>query len=123
MPNPRFITSNGEPTVELLMRLSKVKDTYLGNLDIFCKKYFLDKNNFEEIQNIFLIGSHANNSGWKNDTSDVDFKIVNPFVIPEFLWKYKKETLDPKLCTGKKEDGMIFFLLEKNIKSYFLDGN
>ena len=114
MPNPRYLTEQGEPTVELLQKLSLVKKIYFEGVSKFSYKYSLDKTDFGDIQNIFLIGSHANKTGWNNETSDLDLKIVNPSVLPEFLWKYKKEVLNPFLCFGREKKRWIdvFFARE-----------
>jgi hypothetical protein len=113
MPNPRYLTNEGEPTVELLQKLSLAKGIYLNNLPEFCDRHFFDVSDFLDIQNVFLIGSHAEKRGWNNDTSDLDFKIVNPTVIPEHAWKYKRDVLDPMLKIGEKRRWVdLFFARE-----------
>jgi predicted nucleotidyltransferase len=114
MPNPRYLTSDGEPTVELLKKLSLAKDVYFRNLESFCNKHGVEINDLRDIHNVFLIGSHAQDTGWNDNFSDLDLKIVNPLAIPEYLWKYKKEILDPSLCVGKKKRWIdLFFAREE----------
>lgn len=113
MPNPKYLTTEGKPTVELLKKLSLVKDVYLGNLGKFCHKYFLNEEDFKDIRNVFLIGSHAEENSWDDEQSDLDLKIVNPSAIPEYLWKYKKEVLNSKLCVGEKKSWIDLFFASK----------
>jgi predicted nucleotidyltransferase len=113
MPNPRYLSYEGEPSVELLKKLSRTKKVYFGDLEKFCHRYALDPHDFKNIQNVFLIGSHATDKEWDDRSSDLDFKIVNPSIIPEYLWKYKREILDPKLCIGEKRRWIdVFFARE-----------
>jgi hypothetical protein len=105
--NQKYIHS-GRPTKHLLNKLGIFKKIYFRNLPTFCKKYSLTEGDFA-IDKLFLIGSNAKDSGWTNN-SDTDLKIVNDLVIPEYLWKYKDEVLDPLLCKGKKSEWIdIFF--------------
>lgn len=108
MPNPRYFTSKGV-TKELLDKLEIAKKVYLGNLNFFCNRYCLDLDNFKKVENIFLIGSHAEEKKWSNETSDLDLKIVNSSVIPDYLLKYKREILDPKLHIGEKPNWIDLF--------------
>jgi predicted nucleotidyltransferase len=113
MPNPRYLTEEGEPSVELLKKLSHAKRIYFRNLEQFCDKYVLETGDFRDIRNVFLIGSHATDKEWDDSTSDLDFKLVNPSATPEYLWKYKKEILDPQLCIGEKKRWIdLFFARE-----------
>jgi len=114
MANPRYLSNEGEPTVELLMKLYKAKKVYFENLDNFCDKEFVDKNSLKEFEKIYLIGSHAENEKWCNDTSDIDFKIVNPTAIPENLFRYKRKVLDKILCSSERKRDWIdlFFVKE-----------
>jgi len=103
MPNPRYISNNGEPTVELLQRLTQAKQVYFSNLSWFCEKQAFHPNELEKISEVYLIGSHAQENGWHNDTSDIDFKLINKEALPEQLHVYKREVLDPVLHIGEKK--------------------
>jgi predicted nucleotidyltransferase len=114
MSNPRYLTQKGEPTVELLQKLSRAKKTYFENINSFCGKYSLDSDEFKNITGVFVIGSHARDNGWDDDTSDLDLKLINNLALPEYLWKYKKEVLDPALCVGEKRRWIdLFFAREE----------
>lgn len=102
MPNPRYLTREGEPSVELLKKLSLAKSVFYDNLPRFCENNFLELTELNTIEGAFLIGSHATESDWDNDSSDLDIKLINPKAIPENLWRYKKEILDPLLCNQEK---------------------
>ncbi len=113
MPNPRYLTSQGEPTVELLKKMSFAKKVYYENLDKFCEKWAIEKKDLENITNVYVIGSHATEKDWNDDTSDLDLKLVNPNAIPENLWRYKREILDPHLHLGEKKRWVdLFFARE-----------
>lgn len=113
MPNPRYLTEEGEPQVELLKKLSLAKQTYFNNLEQFCKKYSFDLNELSSIGRVFLIGSHATENDWDDDSSDLDLKLVNSKAIPENLWRYKREVLDTKLHVGEKKRWIdLFFARE-----------
>jgi len=113
MPNPRYIIGSGEPTVELLDKLSTAKEIFTFNLEWFCRKYGLDPLELSDIRGAFLIGSHAKESGWRNETSDLDIKLVNPSAIPQDLFRYKREVLDPLLHKGEKKRWIdLFFARE-----------
>ena len=101
MPNPRYLTEKGVAQVELLKKLSWAKEIYFSNLYAFCKKHFFDSRDLGAISKVFLIGSHAEERKWNNDTSDLDLKLVNSRAIPENLWRFKREVLDPILCNPK----------------------
>ncbi len=98
MPNPRFIGDNGEPTVELLLKLEKAKRVYFQNLESFCNNNSFSVNEMKDIRGVYLIGSHAKACDWDNENSDVNFKLVLPFALPMNLFEYKRKVLDPILC-------------------------
>ncbi len=115
MPNPRYISRDGEPTVELLGKLHRAKNVYFSNLDEFCKSNFYDLGQMSKITGVFLIGSHAEERKWNNDTSDVDIKLVAPDALPMWLHHYKREVLDPNLCPldlEKHRHTDLFFVRE-----------
>lgn len=105
MPNPRYLTENGEPQVELLKKLSIAKKTYYDNLKPFCEANGMMWNydDMASIDSVFLIGSHAEEEKWNNATSDLDLKLINSRALPSNLWAYKKKVLDPILCDQTKE--------------------
>ncbi|MBT4135625.1 hypothetical protein HOD75_02900 [archaeon] len=103
MPNPRYLTNDGEPTVELLRKLTHAKKIFTRELDGFCDSWGYDPNEIGWVENIYLIGSHAEVSGWTNDTSDLDLKIINSKAFPQALWDYKRRVLDPCLCEGDEK--------------------
>lgn len=103
MANPRYLTSEGIPQVELLKKLSIAKAVYYGQLRKFCKKHSISAKELSAIEKVFLIGSHAEESGWDNNTSDLDLKLINSTAIPENLWRYKREVLDSMLCDQGKD--------------------
>lgn len=109
MPNPRYLTEKGEPTVELLQKMSIAKHVYFENLKNFCEKYSFDFDSISDIENVYLIGSHATENEWNNESSDLDLKLVNPSAIPENLWRYKREVLDPLLHVGEKRRWIDLF--------------
>jgi len=121
MPNPRYLVypdyekEIGEPTVELLGKMEKAKHTYHKNLPEFCKRWGFDINDMCHIEGIYLIGSHATEDEWNNDTSDLDLKLINPAAPPMWLHLYKREILDPKLNAGKEKFRWIdlFFAREE----------
>lgn len=113
MPNPRYLTEKGEPTVELLQKMSLAKKVYYENIDSFCQKWSINQNDLTDIKEVYLIGSHATEAEWQDEKSDLDLKLVNPSAIPENLWRYKKEVLDPKLHLGEKKRWVdLFFARE-----------
>ncbi len=115
MPNPRFMSREGEPTVELLIKLHQAKKVYFDNLDGFCAREFTDNEAMRDILEVYLIGSHAEEERWNNDTSDVDLKIVNPTAIPEHLFRYKRKVLDRILCASeRKRDWVDLFFVPQN---------
>ena len=103
MANPRYLTSDGTAQVELLKKLSMAKAVYYGQLRKFCKKHCISAKELSAVERVFLIGSHAEEKGWSNDTSDLDLKLINSTAIPENLWRYKREVLDPTLCDRDKD--------------------
>lgn len=114
MPNPRYMSREGIPTVELLDKLNWAKEVYMTNLEWFCRKHSFDISELNTLKSIFLIGSHAKERGWHNETSDLDFKIVNPLALPQDLHTYKREVLDPLLHIGAKKRWVdLFFVSEE----------
>lgn len=109
MPNPRLISEAGEPTVELLGKLQRGRGVYLSNIPWFCEKYGLNPEEFKDVQGVYLIGSHAQERGWHDDTSDIDFKILNPSATPSDLHRYKREVLDRLLHEGEKRRWVDLF--------------
>ncbi|MEM4719379.1 MAG: hypothetical protein QXG18_00740 [Candidatus Pacearchaeota archaeon] len=103
MPNPRFLDKEGNPTVELLLKIERAKKVYLGNLEKFCKENFISSQDFKQIEKVYLIGSHATENDWDNERSDVDFKLVVPKVLPMNLLDYKRKILDPSLKQETEE--------------------
>lgn len=109
MPNPRYLVypdyerETGEPTVELLGKMAKAKEVYFKNLGAFCRKYSFDINDMSHIEKVFLIGSHATEDDWSNETSDLDLKLVNPAALPMWLHSYKRHVLDPALNAEKEK--------------------
>lgn len=103
MANPRFIDRQEIPSVELLGKLARAKEIYLGNLEVFCEKHGILSKELTLVDSVYLIGSHATIDDWHNETSDVDFKLVVPSALPMDLHKYKREVLDPILCPKDQE--------------------
>jgi predicted nucleotidyltransferase len=103
MANPRYISKQGEPTVELLQRLVRAKETYFSNLEKFCELHHIHPDEMKKVDEVYLIGSHATESDWHNETSDIDFKLVIPDALPMDLFRYKREVLDPLLCPKDQE--------------------
>jgi len=113
MPNPRYMSHEGIPTVELLDKLNWAKEVYMTNLDRFCRKHGFDPLELSDCRKVFLIGSHAKENGWHNETSDLDFKIINPHALPQDMHTYKREVLDPLLHKGAKKRWVdLFFVSE-----------
>jgi hypothetical protein len=137
MPNPRYLVypdytgEIGEPTVELLRKMEKAKSIYFTNLPAFCEKWSFDLNDLGHIEGIYLIGSHATDNEWNNDTSDLDLKLINSVAPPMWLHLYKRDVLDPELNAGKEKFRWIdlFFAREEyqvlkprwNLKDYWFD--
>jgi predicted nucleotidyltransferase len=105
MTNPKYFSNENEPTFELLEKLSKAKKTYIENLDNFCEKEFVEKDDLKVLEKVYLIGSQASDD-W-NENSDVDIKIVNFVAIPENLFRYKRKVLDPLLCSAERKSDWI----------------
>lgn len=103
MPNPRFIGPYNEPTQEMFGIVTKAKGAYMNNLSKFCDKWGYIQKELEGISRVYLIGSHAQESGWMDDKSDVDIKLVLPFALPEASHRYKREVLNPILCPNDVE--------------------
>ncbi len=113
MPNPRYLTKDGEPTVELLDKLGTAKKIYYGGIKEFCEKYYLDENDFKNVKKIFLIGSHAKDTAWCDETSDLDFKLIVDSVSPTNLLIYRREVLDKKLKQGNKKRWIDLFFAKR----------
>lgn len=116
MANPRYIGKDEEPTVELLQRLSTAKNTYFGNLEKFCSEKHISSQEMKSVEGVYLIGSHATDTDWHNDTSDIDFKLVIPEALPMDLFEYKRKVLDPTLCPKNLEKFRwvdLFFVREE----------
>ncbi|MEM4181828.1 MAG: hypothetical protein QXX68_01595 [Candidatus Pacearchaeota archaeon] len=103
MPNQRFLDKEGNPTVELLLKLERAKKVYLGNLENFCQENFIFPDDFRLVEKVYLIGSHATENNWDNERSDVDFKLVVPNALPMDLLEYKRKVLDPILKQKTEE--------------------
>ena len=116
MPNPRYLSFDGEPTVELLMKLHKAKETYFGNLDEFCKNNVVfDKKALDNFDEVYLVGSHASIDDWQNDSSDLDFVFVNSNAVPQDLFEYKRKVLDKILCSSsRKRDWIDLYFVREN---------
>lgn len=115
MPNPRYLSNEGEPTVELLMKLYKAKKTYFENLDAFCEMEFVDKSSLMNFENAYLVGSHASENNWMDDKSDIDFVFVNSMAIPENLFRYKRKVLNKILCSSeRKRDWIDLYFVRKD---------
>jgi hypothetical protein len=114
MPNPRYVRVRkegkifvAEPTVEFLSRLATAKEVYHTNLNWFCDKHGFCKQDFLDIQGVYLIGSHATDNDWQDETSDLDLKLVNPTALPADLHLYKREVLNPLLCRSPEKKRWI----------------
>lgn len=114
MPNPRYLSRTGEPTVELLDKLTLAKRVIVSNLPWFCDKWGYDPSELAVVKSIYLIGSHAEEKKWKNPTSDLDLKVVNPEALPENLHNFRREVLRPLLMQGEKHRWIdLFFVREE----------
>jgi predicted nucleotidyltransferase len=115
MPNPRYLSREGEPTVDLLMRLYKAKKTYFENLDDFCEREFINKDEMSLVSKVYLAGSHASKNNWMDETSDIDFVLVNPLAVPENLARYKRKVLNPILCSSeRKRDWVDLYFVRRD---------
>lgn len=113
MPNPRYISVEGIPSVELLRKLDRARAIFFNNLEWFCEKYSFLERELRDVQGIYLIGSHAQQDGWKDETSDLDLKLLMPEATPQNLHQYKREVLDPLLCRGKKKRWIDLFFAQR----------
>ncbi len=115
MPNPRYLSHIGEPTPELLDKISLGKNVIYSNLNWFCEKWSCDPAVLGQVDRVYLIGSHAKPRGWKNDTSDLDIKIVNgnTEMMPHYLHLFRKEVLRPLLCRGEKHRWIDFYFVKE----------
>lgn len=115
MPNPRFIGKENEPTVELLLKLARAKEVYLGNLERFCLEEGINPEELKKVDRVYLIGSHATEDNWNDKESDVDFKLIVPNALPMYLLEYKRKILDPILCPKNEKKSRwidLFFVRE-----------
>ncbi len=117
MPNPRYI-KDGKATKELLFKLNLAHYVYLSELEPFCKGfgYEHELENLRDVEGVYLIGSHANDGGWGNDTSDIDFKLFIPKMLPAAFDEYKRKVLDAKLHIGRKLDWIDMFAVNEKYK-------
>jgi hypothetical protein len=113
MPNPRYIINpdhnnwTGEPTQELVEKLKRARDYFFKRLCFFCNKYGFDINEIANTERVFLVGSHAEEKKWHNDTSDLDIKLVNSSARLSHLYLYKYKVLDPGLNAWKDKSQWI----------------
>lgn len=114
MPNPRYISGEGIASVELLKKLDRARAVFCGNLGWFCEKYSILERELGDVQRVYLIGSHAEFEGWKDETSDLDLKLLIPEATPQNLHQYKREVLDPLLCRGKKKRWIDLFFAQRD---------
>ncbi len=117
MPNPRYF-KDGKATKELLFKLNMAHYIYMSELEPFCKGFGYEHEfqNLKNVKEVYLIGSHANPNGWSKDTSDVDFKLVIPNMLPAAFDEYKRKVLDSKLHIGKKPDWIDLFAVNEKYK-------
>ncbi len=113
MANPRYVLDNDEPSVELLEKLNLARQVYFNNLDWFCDKWAYNKNEMSFIKSVWLIGSHTTDTDWRDETSDLDLKLVVPAGMSENLYRYKREVLDPLLCIGEKKRWIDMFFARR----------
>jgi len=115
MANPRYISQSGEPTSELLEKMALAKQVFLSNLPWFCEKYSQDPISMGRVDAVYLIGSHADDGGWKNETSDLDLKIVNKSeeYFPDYIHRFKREVLKPLLCQGSKNRWIDLYFVQR----------
>lgn len=114
MPNPRYLSKEGIPTPELLEKLHTAKLAYFGSLPLFNQKWGTDKSGLEKIVKVCVIGSHANDQGWKDETSDLDLKLVTPEMDAELVRDFKNNFLRRLLCQGEKRHWIdLFFVHEE----------
>jgi hypothetical protein len=114
MPNPRYI--KGERiTSELEFKLKLAHYVYMSELGPFCRGfgYEHELENLRNIGGVYLIGSHAQDSGWDNEKSDIDFKFLIPNMLPAAFDEYKRKILDTKLHIGKKPDWIDIFACQR----------
>jgi len=108
------MTPEGEPTVELLQKLTRAKQVFYGNLEWFCEKWGYDAQELKIVEGVYLIGSHAKEQGWNDETSDLDFKIVNSQALPESLHRYKREVLNRLLNQGDKKRWIDLYFSQRS---------
>ena len=117
MVNPRYI-NNGKPTEELEFKLKMAHYVYMSELEPFCKgfSYEHEIENLKNVQGVFLIGSHATESEWDDENSDIDFKLLMPNMLPAAFDEYKRKILDSKLHIGKKNKWIDIFAVNELYK-------
>ncbi|MAG02198.1 hypothetical protein CMI42_02580 [Candidatus Pacearchaeota archaeon] len=103
MPNPRYLSDEGIPTVELLDKMRIAKNVYFENLKSFCGNRGINEDEMKAIKSVWLIGSHASEDNWMDDTSDLDLKLVNPEAFRHNMLEYKLKVLNPILCPEDEE--------------------
>ncbi|MEK6835787.1 MAG: hypothetical protein AABX55_02075 [Nanoarchaeota archaeon] len=115
MPNPRYI-KDGKLTEELEFKLKLAHYVYISELEPFCKGYGYDHEleNLRNVKGVYLIGSHAQESGWDDEKSDIDFRLLIPNMLPEAFDQYKRKILDAKLHIGKKPDWIDLFASQRD---------
>ena len=115
MPNPRYI-KDGKPTKELEFKLEFAHYVYMFELEPFCRgfSYEHELENLKNIQGVYLIGSHAQDSGWDNEKSDIDFRLLIPDMLPAAFDEYKRKHLDSKLHIGIKPNWIDLFASQRS---------
>ena len=117
MPNPRYI-KDGKATEELEFKLKMAHYVYMSELELFCKSFSFEHESetLRNVQGVYLIGSHAKDSGWSNDTSDIDFKLFIPNLLRDAFNQYKRKVLDVKLLTGEKPNWIDLYAVNERYK-------
>ncbi|MEK6835311.1 MAG: hypothetical protein AABX61_03550 [Nanoarchaeota archaeon] len=117
MPNPRYI-KDGKPTEELEFKLKMAHYIYVSELEPFCKGYSFEHEleNLRNVKGVYLIGSHATDSKWDNENSDIDFKLLIPNMLPEAFDQYKRKVLDAMLHIGEKKKWIDLFAVNESYK-------
>ena len=117
MPNPRYFKDE-KPTGELEFKLQLAHYVYTSTLKPFCKSFCYEHEleNLRKVEGVYLIGSHAKDTGWKNETSDIDFKLFIPDMLPAVFTHYKRIVLDQRLLIGEKKDWIDVYAVNKLYK-------
>ena len=115
MPNPRYI-KNGKATDELEFKLKMAHYVYMSELEPFCKGfgYEHELENLRNIQAVYLIGSHAQDSGWDDEKSDIDFRFLIQNMLPATFDEYKRKILDSMLHIGEKRNWIDIFASQRD---------